>query len=213
MPQVSIINGGHAYEQMFLHYGWDVVREFERDSDLVQFTGGEDVSPVFYAEPPHKRTHSSLERDFAEIKVFSFALANGIPMAGICRGGQFLNVMCGGRMWQDVDGHIGPHRVVWEQRGNFPVLASSTHHQMMRMHPDKGRLVLWAHKSPEWHGATYKEDGWHHAQAADVDVEGLYYKEQKALCFQPHPEYMGFPALTALYFDMIEHYLGLASNG
>ncbi len=66
---------------------------------LVCFTGGSDVSPELYG---HRNLESGCNkaRDEKEVLIFEMAKKHGIPMTGICRGSQFLNVMCGGTMVQ-----------------------------------------------------------------------------------------------------------------
>jgi len=71
--------------------------------------GGPDVEPVRYGEQPGPQTTVVRpERDEAEIAVFRAALAAGVPVLGICRGMQLMNVALGGTLIQhlpDVVGH------------------------------------------------------------------------------------------------------------
>jgi gamma-glutamyl-gamma-aminobutyrate hydrolase PuuD len=80
--------------------------------DGVVLTGGPDISPHRYGASPHPRTGAPcLERDTAEIAVLHRALALGIPVLGVCRGVQLLNVALGGTLIQHLpntvchDGH------------------------------------------------------------------------------------------------------------
>jgi len=66
----------------------------------VVFTGGADVSPFMYGEKKLSVTCNDEHRDEQE-KLF-FERYTKVPKVGICRGGQFLNVMNGGKMWQHV---------------------------------------------------------------------------------------------------------------
>ena len=106
---VYIVSGSSAYINMYVNNGWAVVSDM-RDADLVHFTGGEDVTPVLYGQHPHPRTYNSEARDQAEMKVYLQALGLDIPMVGECRGGQFLNVMCGGEMYQHVNAQANRSR-------------------------------------------------------------------------------------------------------
>jgi putative glutamine amidotransferase len=70
--------------------------------------GGPDVEPVRYGARPHPRTGPpARERDAWELALVEAALAAGIPLLGICRGMQLLNVALGGTLVQHVDGHTG----------------------------------------------------------------------------------------------------------
>jgi putative glutamine amidotransferase len=80
--------------------------------DGIMFTGGSDVDPALYGESPHPTTHVKPERDKAEMMLMRAAIAEGLPMLGICRGIQLMAVAYGGRLHQhlpDVLGHDG-HR-------------------------------------------------------------------------------------------------------
>ncbi len=73
-----------------------------KQADLVLFTGGEDVDPSMYDEPKGKNTWSNLNRDLTEKKIFDEAVATKKLMLGVCRGSQFLCVMNGGKLVQQV---------------------------------------------------------------------------------------------------------------
>lgn len=71
--------------------------------DGLLLTGGEDVDPSLYdAEPsPHLETVSR-ERDLFELAIFAAARQRGLPILGICRGIQVINVGLGGTLYQDL---------------------------------------------------------------------------------------------------------------
>jgi gamma-glutamyl-gamma-aminobutyrate hydrolase PuuD len=79
--------------------------------DAVVLSGGPDVGPDRYGADPHLRTGAPRpERDAAEIAVLRRALERGIPVLGVCRGVQLLNVALGGTLVQhlpDAVGHAG----------------------------------------------------------------------------------------------------------
>lgn len=195
------IVGGHdtSFINMFHDFHWDVVDSIKH-ADMVQFTGGEDITPFLYDQAPHPRTHANMVRDKKEAIIFQVCLAQGKPMAGVCRGGQFLNVMCGGSMWQDVDNHSGVDHVVFDTLYNRQYMASSTHHQQMIASP-LGLIIGTANVSrrrermPRETGKS-PDINWH---PNPKDVEVVFYEKQKCFCFQPHPELPGYRDLANVY--------------
>ncbi|MFF8231663.1 gamma-glutamyl-gamma-aminobutyrate hydrolase family protein [Streptomyces caelestis] len=74
--------------------------------DGLVIAGGPDVEPVRYGAEPHPRTGPpARERDAWELALVDAALAAGVPLLGICRGMQLLNVALGGTLVQHLDGH------------------------------------------------------------------------------------------------------------
>ena len=73
----------------------------------VILTGGLDIGPNIYGEDtdPEADVRISSERDEWEIPILKQALANNMPILGICRGMQLLNVVFGGKLIQDLSGH------------------------------------------------------------------------------------------------------------
>lgn len=66
-------------------------------------TGGEDVDPAYYGEQPSKALGSvDRERDRFELALFRAARAARLPVLGICRGIQLINVALGGTLYQDL---------------------------------------------------------------------------------------------------------------
>ena len=141
MPKVLIVNGGLSYNKMFTNRGWEVTDQLML-ADLVVFTGGADVWPKVYKSAVHRRTSFNKVRDLAEIRMFNRALRLNKPMAGICRGGQFLNVMNGGKLFQDVDNHaLMEGHDVYDTLNDRLINCSSTHHQMMIPNEKDGQIL------------------------------------------------------------------------
>jgi putative glutamine amidotransferase len=66
-------------------------------------TGGEDVDPSHYgAEPSTALGSVDSERDRFELALFAAARSAGLPILGICRGIQLVNVALGGTLYQDL---------------------------------------------------------------------------------------------------------------
>jgi len=82
--------------------------------DGLILTGGKDVNPAAYGQQPHPATEEpASDRDNWEFALLRAALDRRVPVLGICRGPQVINVALGGTLHQhlpDVLGHSG-HRV------------------------------------------------------------------------------------------------------
>ncbi|KAA1251794.1 gamma-glutamyl-gamma-aminobutyrate hydrolase family protein, partial [Mycobacterium simiae] len=67
--------------------------------DALVITGGYDVDPAAYGHQPHPSTDPPrTERDAWELALLKGALQRGLPLLGICRGAQVLNVALGGTL-------------------------------------------------------------------------------------------------------------------
>jgi len=78
--------------------------------DGLILSGGGDVAPHYFNQPLAGAEESSIDpkRDELEIGLSQAALTRNLPIFGICRGCQVLNVAAGGAMVQHLDGHRSP---------------------------------------------------------------------------------------------------------
>ena len=205
MLKVFIIQSNSEYRKMFEEAGWEVITNLVNDvPDLVCFTGGEDVHPSYYGEKDHPFTYANTERDHREHHQFNSFVEAQIPMVGICRGGQFLNVMNGGKMYQHVTNHTGSH-LITDVHTKEALLATSTHHQMMR--PGiAGKVIATA----EMNGSKQHMNGDKIVTqtSPEPDYEVVFYPHTQSLCFQPHPEF-GSDKLKTYFFSLLNRYLGV----
>lgn len=212
MINVFFVDGAKAgtyYKRMFSATQYYKEAKKLDEADLVQFLGGGDVNPYLYYQTPHPFTKDvCTDRDRYEILIYKRALEKNIPMTGICRGGQFLNVLNKGSLWQHVDNHnMGKHRITDLLWGKYnDIMVSSTHHQMMQPHKDAKIIAIAKNRS------TFKEKhisgSIYRCEDITVDCEILYYEETNCLCFQPHPEYkydIDNRQCTEYYFDLLEN--------
>lgn len=74
-------------------------------------SGGGDVHPKYFGQELNgaETEHISLERDEMELGLLRAALERDLPIFGICRGAQVLNVAAGGSLRQHLDGHRSPN--------------------------------------------------------------------------------------------------------
>jgi gamma-glutamyl-gamma-aminobutyrate hydrolase PuuD len=150
------------------------------------------------------KTNFNRDRDTKEVAIFDRALELGLPMVGICRGGQFLNVMNKGKLWQHVTNHCGEHLAYVEvppfrENGKRRVVkVTSTHHQMM-IPTDEAVLLMTATEAYEKNGPQLSVLG-----KREPDVESCFYTDTNCLCFQPHPEFASCPPECV---DIFEEFL------
>jgi putative glutamine amidotransferase len=134
--------GSHRRPSVFLYTGYIAVLEYSglapvlvtpaHDAasiasildavDGLVLSGGEDIDPSRYGESARVELDSVLPaRDEAELSAVTRALDRDIPVLGICRGAQLLNVALGGTLWQDLpsefDGAAGHSQTAgWHRR-------------------------------------------------------------------------------------------------
>lgn len=167
----------------------EAVRAVVEVAHGVLLTGGGDIHAEVYGEAPHpeSRLHDP-DRDNMEMEVAGLALERGLPILGICRGLQLLNVVFGGTLVQDI-----PSMVPGALTHNAP----ETEVKMHDITIEEGTLF-----SRIMHVPVISVNSWHHqavktlgrglrvaARAPDGVVEAIESAEGKPiLAVQCHPE-------------------------
>ena len=184
-PKVLVIGNDGGVQNLFHKRGFEIEFDSAIHSsskvDLICFTGGEDISPSLYNETPLFRTRINSKRDAVEIRAYEEHL--NTPKVGICRGGQLLNVLSGGSMWQHVTNHDNaPHKMI-DLFSKKELLVTSVHHQMMIPGVGSYLLGIAENITKEYHSPDEKRP------IPECDPEVVWYPKTKSLCYQPHPEY------------------------
>jgi len=158
--------------------------------DGLMLPGGDDVDPMYFGEDPHRQLGIvKPEIDRYEIDVLKLAFERKMPIFGICRGEQVINIARGGSLYQDIheqsgketllhqqryNGSIGIHRVLVKEGsllheilGSTEVRANSMHHQAVK---DVGEDLVVT------------------ATAPDGIIEGFESRDKKIIGVQWHPE-------------------------
>ena len=120
--------------------------------DGIMFTGGSDVDPALYGESPHPTTHVKPERDTAEMMLMRAAIAEGLPMLGICRGIQLMAVAYSGRLHQHLPDVLGHH-------GHRPLHGPKFGEHAVRLRPGSRAAGIL--------GDTVMVNSFHHQGVAD----------------------------------------------
>jgi putative glutamine amidotransferase len=142
-------------------------------------TGGGDVNPELYHRKPHKKVYGvSNLRDYGEWIALDWAQEKGIPVMGICRGSQIMNVWAGGTLWQHIGGHYG----------TFPVapLEGTVLHTILEGN---------AHLTKHLHHQAVKNVAPNFTMAAvskDRHVEAIESLDGRCIGVQFHPEMLSW---------------------
>ncbi len=76
--------------------------------DGLLLSGGTDIHPSRYGQSVHGSREIESDRDELEATAWAVARSRQVPVLGICRGLQAINVFSGGSILQHVEGHAGP---------------------------------------------------------------------------------------------------------
>jgi putative glutamine amidotransferase len=123
--------------------------DIPRDLDAIIISGGDDIHPSLYSTEEHDPDELDLERDQLEIQCISSAMDRNIPILGICRGAQLINVVRGGSLYADIDNmrnitsrrpHLYPRKPVTIEApsllfsiiGRQSIRVNSLHHQAVK---------------------------------------------------------------------------------
>lgn len=183
----------------------DVPRLLGRLDGLV-LSGGPDLAPASYGAQPHLElgsTEPSL--DAFEYAVTREALRLELPLLGICRGAQTLNVACGGTLHQHlpdvvgnsiahrqtVDGRVPTHPVTILPASRLAAVLGSTHLSVNSFH----------HQAIDRLGSGLRACAW----APDGTIEGIEAPEQPfVLAVQWHAETLqAVPGHLSLFEELI----------
>jgi putative glutamine amidotransferase len=121
-----------------------------RSMDALVIGGGNDISPEHFGGELDAKVKADPKRDLLEIECIRWALTHDIPLRGICRGAQLINVVLGGSLHQDIrhmrvrtsnrPGLLPTKRVNLERGsmvsqvcGGEKVRVNSLHHQAVKM--------------------------------------------------------------------------------
>ena len=72
-------------------------------------TGGRDIDPIHYGEEEDETTDIDSDRDELELPLCKWAMEEDLPVFGICRGIQIMNVAIGSSLYQDIPSQFTAH--------------------------------------------------------------------------------------------------------
>lgn len=191
---VYIVGQDKQVEKLFTGYTICTQQKF---ADIVVFIGGNDVCPSLYKQQANPLAGVIVDRlsDIRDTKAYESCTPNQMKV-GICRGGQFLHVMNGGTLYQDVDCHHRHHKI-FNTLDSTEHTVNSSHHQMMKANEESVVLAYSENQS------TYVMDYEKRLPKPDYEPEAIWYPRTKSFCFQPHPEW-GHKETTDLFWGLME---------
>ncbi|MEM7274047.1 MAG: gamma-glutamyl-gamma-aminobutyrate hydrolase family protein [Actinomycetota bacterium] len=164
--------------------------------DGIVLSGGADLAPELYGAEPDGHGHYEPERDRLELDLLDAALDGDLPVLGICRGLQLLNVHHGGTLHQHVPEHarydVGPetrvHEVSFDPASRLGLLYTGG--------PGRADGPDGPHRVNSLHHQIVDRVG-HGLRVAARDgagvVEGLEVPGRDVLAVQWHPEMLDEP--------------------
>jgi putative glutamine amidotransferase len=192
----ALLAGGAEASEIELVSAGDVHRLRAGDFDGILFAGGEDVEPSFYGEEKHhENVQGYRARDEFEFSLLQGALARRVPILGICRGVQMLNVKFGGTLYQDLKEDAAPeidHRQTSlgksRQEASHGVLVTDTESSLGSILAASCRVNSLHHQAIKRVGHGLKVT----ARSEDGFVEALESAEEYPflVAVQWHPEEM-----------------------
>ena len=125
--------------------------------DALLFPGGGDIAPELFGETNQGSRNIDIELDIIQLRIFQAALSQGVPILGICKGMQLINVALGGTLTQNLPTahyHTAPNTDLYHETiaatGSFlhalygeVFLTNSRHHQAVNKLGNKLTPVQW----------------------------------------------------------------------
>ncbi|MFE2425937.1 gamma-glutamyl-gamma-aminobutyrate hydrolase family protein [Streptomyces sp. NPDC059373] len=174
-------------------------------------TGGQDIHPRQWGgdesavaadgNPRLSSMAHDVERDAYEAVLIRAAVAGGVPVLGICRGHQMLNVALGGRLVPDLPAssvkHYSPNAAPTDGEADH-VVTFTPGSLAEAVYGPSARVNSWHHQAVDVCGDALVISG----RAADGVVESIEIPGRPVLGVQWHPEWQasgdpGFAWLTA----------------
>lgn len=174
--------------------------------DGILFQGGFDVDPRFYGEAPDPMlgtVDSTMDRFW--LQALEFALAHRLPVLGICRGMQLVNVGLGGSLYQDLSRRGVPSYLHSQKQGRDYLMHEVKLVQGSRLSAVLGEEPVYTNTI---HHQCVKEPGKGLKQVAQTDdgvPEALESEDGQIMLVQWHPEALleTEPRMRRLFEDLI----------
>ena len=126
--------GNHNFNcvNMYAVKSEDSVRLFLKKADGIIISGGEDVNPALYGKQNELDRCGTINphRDSLEQMMINYAVKNKVPLLGICRGHQILNVTEGGSLIIDIPTDVGSNYLHRDSRKAEEHKSTAVYHEV-----------------------------------------------------------------------------------
>lgn len=189
-PRVGV---DQRYIDYFEQFGNTIIVDSRQDGvidklDLLVLPGGPDVNTYRYGQAPERDCgYFSNALDRFDTEVLPRYIEIKMPIFGICRGMQSLNVVFGGNLSQHIDTPTSSdegeevHCVKIEENDNF-VLCGSNHHQAVNKLGDDLIVTLSGYDIVKYKGRTLPD------HQRPLNIEGFRHKSLPIVAHQMHVE-------------------------
>ena len=149
--------------------------------------GGADVDPKIHS-PEEDPSLSNFEpgRDIHEFEILAGAIENDVPVLGICRGLQVINVHAGGTLFQDIPDHANINKPCDDRHHKVSFGEDSI---LSRIYGSEIEVNSLHHQAINKIGKGIKVVGWSSGGEATEDViEAIEIENSRIVAVQWHPE-------------------------
>lgn len=165
----------------------DVFGKFDNCKGLI-LTGGVDIYPELYNDWENKEDTGKFnpERDGFELKLLGRAVEKGIPVLGICRGCQLINVFFKGSLIYDLESirNVNHRKMSEGIMRMHDVKISDNSHLLRLIGKNEGTVTSSHHQAVDRPGEGLRVC----AKAPDGVIEGVEHESGKIIGVQWHPE-------------------------
>lgn len=208
----TAVDLGDDLELIELSFEKNNIKDIELCAGFL-LTGGIDVAPSFYGgatDYPGQPDFFLPQRDEFEKLIYEYSQAFKIPVLGICRGMQYINILEGGKVLEDIGSanlihkktiedkthyvNIGHNSMLYAIIGTEKGIVNSSHHQGVTNHILSRNLIANSY-----------------ADSPDQLIEGLEFKDKTGKSFmlavQWHPERMKEKEVNPLSQKLKEQFI------
>ena len=169
--------------------------------DALLFPGGGDIAPALFGQQNRGSRNIDTELDLLQLRTFQLALKHGLPILGICKGMQLINVGLGGTLIQNLTTasfHTNPDMDIYHPTvtaagsflhklyGEHP-LVNSRHHQAVDKPGDRLIPIQWC--------------------PIDHCIEAVIHENLPVLGVQWHPERLNPDQTSLTGFPLFQYFL------
>lgn len=183
-------------------------REAISGCDGLLLPGGGDITPAFYGEQNHGSRNINTELDILQLQAFDLALRRGLPVLGICKGLQVINVGLGGTLIQDLE----PESLEWHQYDSGDKYHVSVIEKVSWLYGLYGSETIV--NSAHHQALGQLGEGLSAVQRCPLDgcIEAVVHRSLPLLGIQWHPERIDFTTSGTDGAKVLMHFLKLVSD-